>query len=104
MESSAVFFEQECSSWEACKIVHKEYLSYYEHHELEWGFVEHLTRAEHSTVKIIVVRPGEILSLQKHSGRDEFWRIVVGAGFVTIGEEKRPARERDAFFIHRNTI
>ena len=38
-----------------------------------WGSFERFTLNEPSTVKLIYVRPGDRLSLQRHEHRDELW-------------------------------
>lgn len=37
-----------------------------------------------TTVKIITVAPDQILSLQSHKKRSEFWKVISGSGFVEI--------------------
>ncbi len=54
-----------------------------------WGSFERFTLNEKSTVKIITVLPNESFSLQKHSHRSEFWKIISGTGVITIGDDKR---------------
>jgi mannose-1-phosphate guanylyltransferase/mannose-1-phosphate guanylyltransferase/mannose-6-phosphate isomerase len=66
-----------------------------------WGKFEKFTNNEISTVKIITVEPNQQLSLQYHHKRDEFWRVVSGKAFITIGEETKEAKEDDEFFIPR---
>ncbi len=83
---------------------HARQLSAYERTELEKVMFEKLTHQEHSTVKIIFVKPGEALSLQRHQKRDEFWRIVSGAGYVTVGTERVEIYKPEGFFIPRTTL
>ena len=68
-----------------------------------WGSFEQFTLNEPTTVKIITVNAGKKLSLQTHANRDEFWRIIAGSGFVTIGSERKAARLGDEFHIPRGT-
>jgi len=71
--------------------------------ERPWGeFVEY-TRNTPSTVKIIIVHPGEALSLQHHHNRDEFWHVLSGEGVLHIGETEVPARAGENHFITRET-
>ena len=49
-----------------------------------WGQFEQFTQNETTTVKIITITPGEGLSLQSHTKRSEFWRIMSGSGVVEI--------------------
>jgi len=57
--------------------------------ERPWGNFRQFTKNEKSTVKIITVKPNEILSLQSHKHRSEFWLVVAGSGTVEIGEIKK---------------
>ena len=58
--------------------------------ERPWGEELWLTRdyAAPSMVKIITVNPGESLSLQHHSNRDEFWHVLSGNGTAEIGADR----------------
>ena len=67
------------------------------------GNFERFTLNEPATVKIVTVNTGKKLSLQTHANRDEFWRIIGGAGFVTIGSDTKEARMNDEFFVPRGT-
>lgn len=64
------------------------------HHFVEnrpWGNFEQFTLNQVSTVKIITVTPGESLSLQKHSKRKEFWKVISGNGTISIDGIETPA-------------
>jgi len=52
--------------------------------ERPWGNFRQFTHNELSTIKIITVKPNEILSLQSHKNRSEFWYVISGAGTVEI--------------------
>ncbi|GGM67001.1 hypothetical protein GCM10010106_11390 [Thermopolyspora flexuosa] len=59
--------------------------------ERPWGAFERFTLNEPSTVKIITVRPGQKLSLQRHEHRDELWvALDPGLVFEIDGEVTRP--------------
>lgn len=73
------------------------------HEERPWGEFIEFSRNTPSTVKILTVKPNEALSLQKHSNRDEFWKIISGSGFVTIGKDRIIAKPEAEFFIPRET-
>lgn len=75
----------------------------YQKEERPWGNFERFTLNENATVKIITVNPGEAISLQTHDHRDEFWRVISGAGTIRIGEEDRAAKVGDMFFTPRHT-
>ena len=67
--------------------------------ERPWGNFRQFTKNESSTVKIITVRPNEILSLQSHSRRSEFWHVISGSGFVEINGVKTTTRSGDEYEI-----
>ncbi|MDO8481647.1 MAG: phosphomannose isomerase type II C-terminal cupin domain [bacterium] len=68
-----------------------------------WGSFERFTLNEPTTVKILTVNAGKKFSLQTHANRDEFWCIIRGSGFVTIGSETKEALLGDEFYIPRGT-
>lgn len=68
-----------------------------------WGEFVEFTKNTPSTVKIITVKPGEALSLQKHKHRDEFWRVLSGDGFITVGSERIPTEAGKEYFAPRET-
>ncbi len=51
-----------------------------------WGYFEGLQKGEGFQVKLIMVKPGAKLSLQKHAHRAEHWIIVTGTARVTCNE------------------
>ncbi len=59
-------------------------LPHYEKDIRPWGEYERFTLNEQTTVKLITVNPGEVLSLQTHSKRNEFWRIISGKGIASV--------------------
>ncbi len=77
------------------------HLPHYEKEERPWGNFERFTLNERTTVKIVTVNAGEAISLQTHGDRDEFWRVLAGSGFITIGENRTEARAGDEFFCPR---
>ena len=66
-----------------------------------WGQFEEFTQDERTTVKIITILPGQELSLQKHTRRDEEWHILAGSGTVTIDETVSPASMGMQFSVQR---
>jgi mannose-6-phosphate isomerase-like protein (cupin superfamily) len=56
--------------------------------ERPWGYFRRFTNNIVSTVKILSLNPNEELSLQSHSKRKEFWRVIKGDGFFEIDGEK----------------
>ena len=53
-----------------------------------WGSFELFTLNEKSTVKLVNVNGGKRLSLQYHSKRSEFWKVVVGKIEVVLNSAK----------------
>lgn len=54
-----------------------------------WGSYEVLQDQPTFKVKRLVVKPGQVLSLQMHHRRSEHWTVVAGTAKVTIGDEER---------------
>jgi mannose-6-phosphate isomerase-like protein (cupin superfamily) len=79
-------------------------LSHYENEARPWGTPERFTANEPTTVKILHVLPGKRFSLQKHTKRSEFWRVIEGSGIVTVGTEERPVRVGDEIEISAGTL
>ncbi len=67
--------------------------------ERPWGNFRQFTNNSSSTVKIINVKPKEVLSLQSHNHRAEFWYIIKGSGTVQIGENMIEVIAGDEFEI-----
>lgn len=49
-----------------------------------WGSYEVLEVTRDSCVKLLVVEPMEVLSLQSHKYRTEHWEVLSGAAFVIV--------------------
>jgi mannose-6-phosphate isomerase-like protein (cupin superfamily) len=67
--------------------------------ERPWGYFRQFIKNQPATVKIIVVKPNEQLSLQSHAQREEFWRVLSGSGFADIGIEHREIKAGDEIMI-----
>lgn len=64
-----------------------------------WGGFRRYTHNQLSTVKIITVNPGEVLSLQYHHHRDELW-ITLDPGLrVTLDDRVWEAAPYEEIFI-----
>jgi mannose-1-phosphate guanylyltransferase/mannose-1-phosphate guanylyltransferase/mannose-6-phosphate isomerase len=72
--------------------------------ERPWGNFVRFTHNELSTVKILTVRAGEELSLQRHKKREEFWRVLKGTGEVVVGDESLSASPGDEFTIKMGAL
>lgn len=71
-----------------------------------WGSFTVLEDADDCKVKRLVVRPGGVLSLQKHEKRSEHWTVVGGTARVRLNDEEfdlRPGQtvEIPAGSLHR---
>ncbi|MDQ5962419.1 MAG: mannose-6-phosphate isomerase [Patescibacteria group bacterium] len=78
-----------------------------EHHFVEqrpWGQFEQFTLNQVSTVKIITVAPGQGFSLQRHTKRDEFHKVLSGKGFITLNNDRTPVEVGKVYTIPRGTI
>ncbi|MFA6257722.1 MAG: phosphomannose isomerase type II C-terminal cupin domain [Candidatus Paceibacterota bacterium] len=69
-----------------------------------WGQFEQFTKSETTTVKIISINPGGVLSLQYHNHRAEFWKVLSGHPVVTIGENVTVAKPGDEFIVEIKQI
>ena len=52
-----------------------------------WGSYRTLAYGEGYRVKELMVKPGGVLSLSRHTGRVEKWIIVSGNGTVEVGQD-----------------
>jgi mannose-1-phosphate guanylyltransferase / mannose-6-phosphate isomerase len=54
-----------------------------------WGSFTVLEDADDCKVKRLVVRPGGVLSLQRHKHRSEHWTVVSGSATVRVGDDEQ---------------
>jgi mannose-6-phosphate isomerase len=71
--------------------------------EKPWGTFEQYTHNALSTVKIITVQPGGVLSLQYHHRRDELWVVLDAGAQIQLGDIDIRPRVGDRVFIPRTT-
>ena len=64
-----------------------------------WGNYLSIASDELWQVKLIEVKPGESLSLQKHNYRAEHWIVVKGIAMVRIEDKKITLKENESTFI-----
>ena len=64
-----------------------------------WGFYESIVEDNRWQVKLITVKPGERLSLQKHHHRAEHWIVVSGTAKVEINEKVTILYENQSSYI-----
>ena len=67
--------------------------------ERPWGRFRRFTKNINSTVKILTVKPNEILSLQNHKNRAEFWHVISGSGIFEVDGVKRSVTKGDEEYI-----
>ena len=72
--------------------------------EKPWGRFEQYTHNVPSTVKIITVVPGGVLSSQYHHKRDELWVILDAGAKVELGEEILYPSPGEKLYIPRETV
>ena len=68
-----------------------------------WGNYERLETRHGYQVKRITVKPGGILSLQKHQHRAEHWVVVSGTADVTIGDEVHKLEANQSIYVAAGT-
>jgi mannose-1-phosphate guanylyltransferase/mannose-6-phosphate isomerase len=68
-----------------------------------WGRFIQYTLNQPTTVKILEVNPGEILSLQSHNHRDELWVPLTSGAVVEIDGHVMNPGELEPVFIPRYT-
>ena len=69
-----------------------------------WGYYQDIDIAARYRVKRIVVKPGSLLSLQKHFHRSEHWVVVQGTAEVTTGNDVRNVHENESIYIPIGSI
>ena len=69
-----------------------------------WGSYETIDIESRFQVKRITVKPGAILSLQKHFHRAEHWTVVSGSAIITKGQEQMLLKEDESTYIPLGTL
>src|SRR3989344_6992198 len=67
-----------------------------------WGREEIIALNEPLTVKIIIVKPKQLLSLQTHKLRAEYWQVLEGDPKITVGNKTVKAKPGQEFFINKH--
>jgi mannose-6-phosphate isomerase-like protein (cupin superfamily) len=68
-----------------------------------WGMFRRYVCNERCTVKILTVKPNQILSLQSHQKRDELWVVLDDGVEAQVGKRKLRLKEGQKIFIPRKT-
>jgi len=71
--------------------------------EKPWGRFIQYTLNTPTTVKILEVNPGEVLSLQSHNYRDELWIPLTEGAIVEIDDEVHFPKELEPVFIPKHS-
>lgn len=69
-----------------------------------WGSYTVLEDAEDCKVKRLVVKPGQILSLQRHQRRSEHWTVIRGQALVRVGDQETLLHPNESTWIPVNTL
>jgi mannose-1-phosphate guanylyltransferase/mannose-6-phosphate isomerase len=69
-----------------------------------WGWYDSVDQGENFQVKRIVVKPGGVLSLQRHQHRAEHWVVVQGRAQVTRGDEMMELVANTSTFIPQGEV
>ncbi len=69
-----------------------------------WGYFTVLEDANDCKVKRLVVKPGCILSLQRHQRRSEHWTVVAGTAKVRVGDKEFSLKANQSTYIPVDTM
>ena len=78
-----------------------------EHHQTvhrPWGSYSILEDADDCKVKRLVVKPGQVLSLQSHQKRAEHWTVVRGTAKVRLGDKEFLLATNESAYIPVQTL
>lgn len=69
-----------------------------------WGSFSILEDAPDCKVKRLVVKPGQVLSLQKHRKRAEHWTVIKGVAKVRLGDKEFLLNPNESTYIPLDTL
>ncbi|MBU1187463.1 MAG: mannose-1-phosphate guanylyltransferase/mannose-6-phosphate isomerase [Gammaproteobacteria bacterium] len=69
-----------------------------------WGSYTVLEDADDCKVKRLVVKPGQVLSLQRHQRRSEHWTVIRGTARVRVGDEEQTLQANESAWIPVQTL
>ncbi|MGB5690110.1 MAG: mannose-1-phosphate guanylyltransferase/mannose-6-phosphate isomerase, partial [Woeseiaceae bacterium] len=64
-----------------------------------WGSYDSIDNSENFQVKRLVVKPGAVLSLQKHAHRSEHWVVVKGKALITRNDEEFELKVNESTYV-----
>ena len=70
-----------------------------EHDERPWGCYDVLLDTDFTKVKLITVAPGQRLSYQSHTKREENWTVVKGELTIVREDIEHTRKEGESIFI-----
>jgi mannose-1-phosphate guanylyltransferase/mannose-6-phosphate isomerase len=79
-------------------------LSHHFTEERPWGSFEDFTLNEQTTVKILRVAAGKRFSLQKHTHRSEYWKVIEGSGIAQVDDTEWQVKTGDEIQIHQGSL
>ena len=69
-----------------------------------WGHFERYTLNEQSTVKMVYLDGDKRLSLQYHSNRSEFWKVIKGPVKVQLDKDIKILQTGDSITIPKKAV
>jgi mannose-1-phosphate guanylyltransferase/mannose-6-phosphate isomerase len=69
-----------------------------------WGSFSILEDAPDCKVKRLIVKPGQVLSLQKHERRSEHWTVISGRAKVRLGDREFLLEANESTYIPAGTL
>jgi len=69
-----------------------------------WGSYSILEDADDCKVKRLVVKPGQVLSLQSHKKRAEHWTVIRGTAKVQLGEKEFLLATNESAYVPAGTL
>jgi mannose-6-phosphate isomerase-like protein (cupin superfamily) len=72
--------------------------------ERPWGEFQQFVHQEAVTVKLITVKPGHRLSLQRHEHRDEMWQVLDVPMDVQVGDRAWTAQVGERVYVQAGSL
>lgn len=70
--------------------------------ERPWGSFKQFANNRECTVSLMLVLPGQRLSLQSHTGRAELWIVIDDGAVVQVGDGERECKAGEEIWIPAN--
>jgi len=64
-----------------------------------WGSYDSIDAADNFQVKRLIVKPGAVLSLQKHAHRSEHWVVVKGKALITKNDDEFELKVNESTYV-----